>query len=297
MLPGQFFQGFCMAMADSVPGVSGGTIAYLMGFYNKFINSISDIISTDKTRRKEAWSFLIRLAVGWVAGMAIAVTVLSSLFSVGIYEVSSLFLGFILASIIVLFITERSVLLDRPVHLIWTAAGALLVVAVTAAGRHTMSGTIDLASITPGQGLYIFFAAAVAICAMVLPGISGSTLLLIFGLYLPVVTAAKDVLHMNFSTLPALLIFAAGIITGILLCARGIRRLMNRYPAAMMHAIVGMMIGSIWSVIQGPLTLKVPKPAMTFSTFRPLLFVIGALLVLLLERYRKAGKKQTAKAV
>ena len=61
-------RGFCMALADSVPGVSGGTIAFLLGFYDEFINSLNDMIGKDNTKRKAALIFLIKLGIGWVIG-------------------------------------------------------------------------------------------------------------------------------------------------------------------------------------------------------------------------------------
>ena len=64
----QFIRGFCMALADSVPGVSGGTIAFLLGFYDKFINSLNNLMGKDKEKRKEAILFLLKLAIGWIIG-------------------------------------------------------------------------------------------------------------------------------------------------------------------------------------------------------------------------------------
>lgn len=61
-------RGFCMALADSVPGVSGGTIAFLLGFYDEFINSLNDMIGKDNAKRKAALVFLIKLGIGWVIG-------------------------------------------------------------------------------------------------------------------------------------------------------------------------------------------------------------------------------------
>ena len=86
-------RGFCMALADSVPGVSGGTIAFLLGFYDEFINSLNDMIGKDNAKRKAALVFLIKLGIGWVIGFGASVMVLSSLFQVHIYEISSVFLG------------------------------------------------------------------------------------------------------------------------------------------------------------------------------------------------------------
>ena len=90
------FRGFCMALADSVPGVSGGTIAFILGFYDKFINSLDDLTFGDIEKKKKAFFFLIKLAIGWVIGMILAVLVLTNLFESHIYQVSSVFIGFLI---------------------------------------------------------------------------------------------------------------------------------------------------------------------------------------------------------
>ena len=73
-----FIRGFCMALADSVPGVSGGTVAFLLGFYDKFIQSLNDIFAGNKAQRLEAVKFLAKLLVGWLVGFCSAVLVLTS---------------------------------------------------------------------------------------------------------------------------------------------------------------------------------------------------------------------------
>ena len=75
-----FIRGFCMALADSVPGVSGGTVAFLLGFYDKFIMALDHLMSGTKEERIEAIKFLIRIGIGWVVGMGAAVSVLASIF-------------------------------------------------------------------------------------------------------------------------------------------------------------------------------------------------------------------------
>ena len=72
--------GFLMALADSVPGVSGGTIAFLMGIYDEFINSLNNIVSKDKEKRKAAVFFLIKLGSGWIIGMALASIIINKIF-------------------------------------------------------------------------------------------------------------------------------------------------------------------------------------------------------------------------
>jgi len=191
-----FIRGFCMALADSVPGVSGGTIAFLLGFYDKFIGSLDNLISGSKEERKEAIFFLIKIGIGWVVGFILAMLVLANIFESHIYLVSSMFLGFVLFSIPIVALEEKEVLKGKYKNIIFTVIGAALVILISV---FNPAADVNVSSLTFGSGVYIFIAGAIAITAMVLPGISGSTLLLIFGLYLPIVTAVKEFLHLNFA--------------------------------------------------------------------------------------------------
>lgn len=87
-------RGFCMALADSVPGVSGGTIAFVLGFYDEFISSLYVLTHGSRELKLEGIRFLAKLGMGWVIGMGSSVLVIASLFTSRIYELSSLFLGF-----------------------------------------------------------------------------------------------------------------------------------------------------------------------------------------------------------
>ena len=100
-------RGFFMALADSVPGVSGGTIAFLMGFFDKFINSLNYLLKGTKEEKIKSIKFLAKLFLGWIIGMGLAVTILANLFDKEIYKMSSLFLGFIIAAIPVMIIEEK----------------------------------------------------------------------------------------------------------------------------------------------------------------------------------------------
>ena len=93
------FHGFCMAMADSVPGVSGGTVAYILGFYERFIDALHYLFSGSMRERKEALRYLLKLGVGWIIGMVSSVLVLAQLFESHIYFLTSLFLGLTLAAL------------------------------------------------------------------------------------------------------------------------------------------------------------------------------------------------------
>lgn len=107
------FHGFCMALADSVPGVSGGTIAFILGFYDRFLNALHDLFSGTAAERKAALCYLVKLGLGWVVGMGLAATALAQVFESGIYVLSSAFLGLTIASLPFIIREERSTLAGR----------------------------------------------------------------------------------------------------------------------------------------------------------------------------------------
>lgn len=88
-----------MALARQCSGCTGGTIAFLLGFYDKFIDSIDDLLTGIKEERKDAFVFLIKLGIGWISGFVTAVLILTSVFESHIYYISSLFIGFIIFAI------------------------------------------------------------------------------------------------------------------------------------------------------------------------------------------------------
>lgn len=279
-----FIQGFCMALADSVPGVSGGTIAFLMGFYDKFINSLNNLISGNKKERIEALKFLFKLGIGWVVGMILAISILASVFDKGIYKVSSLFLGFIISSIPLMIMEEKNVLKGKYYNLFYALLGALAVIMLSV---FKFGSSIDVSNLSIGMILYVLVAGMLAISAMVLPGISGSTVLLTFGLYVSIITAVKEVLSFDFSNLILLIIFGLGVILGIIVSLKGIKKVLKKYRSATIYAVIGMMIGSLYAIVMGPTTLEVPKEMMSFETFEVLFFVIGIVIVFGLEKIKK----------
>lgn len=278
-----------MALADSVPGVSGGTIAFLLGFYDKFIISLDHLVSGTKEERKEAILFLIKIGIGWVVGFISAVLVLANIFESQIYKVSSLFLGFIMFAIPIIIMEEKEVLKGKYKNIIFTVLGIILVVAISV---FNPASDVDVTNLTLGSGIYIFVIGAIAITAMVLPGISGSTLLLIFGLYVPIISAIKEFLHMDFSYFPVLLIFGLGIITGIISVIKLIKMCLKKFRSQTIYAIIGLMIGSLYSITLGPTTLDVPQAPMNIHTFNILFFAIGGLIIFGLQKLKMVSEKK-----
>lgn len=288
-------RGFFMALADSVPGVSGGTIAFILGFYDQFINSLNKLVSkSSKEEKMEALHFLFKIGIGWAVGMVASVLFLASIFEEQIYSISSLFIGFIIFSIPLIIKAEKETIKGKYINSVWAVTGVLIVVALTVFNPASGGQGIDVSfgNLTIGLSLYVFVAGMIAISAMVLPGISGSTLLLIFGLYTAIISAIKEVLSLNFSYLPVLLVFGVGVIVGILSTIKLIRHFLETARPQMIYLILGLMIGSLYAVIMGPTTLEVPKAPMSWDTFSILFFIIGGGIIIGLEQFSKFIEKK-----
>lgn len=287
-----FIRGFCMALADSVPGVSGGTIAFLLGFYDQFIGSLDALMSGTMEERKKAIVFLCKIGIGWVVGFIAAVLVLANIFETNIYQISSLFIGFIIFAIPIVVLEEKDCLKATLSNLLGLFIGIGVVFAITYFNPVSGGeGGVDLANLSLGLGIYIFFSSMFAISAMVLPGISGSTLLLIFGLYVPIISAIKAFLHFELQYFWALLVFGLGIITGIILVIKIIRWALANHRSFMIFLIIGMMLGSIYAIIMGPQTLAEPKAPLSLQTFSILWFAIGGAVIIGLQQLKKISDK------
>lgn len=300
--------GFLMALADSVPGVSGGSIAFILGFYDEFISSLDSLITGSKDEKKKALKFLIRIGIGWAIGMVLAILILTSVFESHIYAISSLFLGFIVFSIPIIIRDEKETVKGKYFNLIFTVLGISLVVLLTVFNGGTGSSAT---SSGVGYYVYLFLSGMLGISAMILPGISGSTILLIMGVYMNVLESVKKVLHFDFIEDPTCLItcfvFGMGVIVGILLFIKLVKLALAKARSSTMYFIIGLMVGSLYAITQGPTTLEDnPMPAMTFfgsfslptlsvGTFSILFFLIGGLIILGLQVLKVAIEKSNNK--
>lgn len=283
--------GFCMALADSVPGVSGGTIAFIMGFYDRFIRSIDDLVFGTMQEKKGAVAYLARLGVGWVIGMALAVMLLSSLFERQIYVVSSLFFGFVLGAVPLIVEEELDCLRKKQQSFVFCLLGVAVVVGITWMNQKTGGASMDLARFSIGTALRLFLIGMAAISAMFLPGISGSTLLLIFGAYIPVITAVKAVLTMDFTCVPSLMFFGCGILAGAATVVKAIRFCLEKYRSQTVYMILGMMIGSLYAICMGPATLETAQSALNIDNFHAVAMILGVALVYGLQKIKEKSAR------
>ena len=285
------FHGLCMACADSVPGVSGGTVAFLMGFYERFVGAIDSLVFCGKKEKLPALLYLLRLGTGWALGFGVCAVLISKMFSENIYVMSSLFLGFTAAAIPVVAAEELSCVKNfRAVP--FFVPGLLLVVLASRFNSVAAFSSLDLAVPSIATWLILFAAGFIAISAMILPGISGSTLLLIMGLYLPVINAVKELIHLHFAFLPAVAFFGLGVLVGLAGTARLLKNLLEKHRAPIIYLVLGLMTGSLYAIYKGPATLPEPQPPLSLDTFNLVAFAVGiAVIVVMYLAKRNAEEK------
>ncbi|MEX0717850.1 MAG: DUF368 domain-containing protein [Planctomycetaceae bacterium] len=241
----QVARGLLMGSADIVPGVSGGTVALILGIYERLVSAISRIDMTFVGQlRQGRWRaavehadlrFLLALGSGIALGILSLSTLMNHLLQHERERTYAAFFGLILAS---------SVLVARAVAR-WTwLEGALLIAGAVAAWFIVGLPAIQ----SPPEGnAYVFFCAVIAICAMILPGISGAFILLVLGKYEDITGLLKDVLHGRI-TVDAVLtigVFCAGCAIGLLAFSRFLKWLLGRHEPQTMALLCGVMLGSL----------------------------------------------------
>ena len=232
-------KGLCMGAADVIPGVSGGTIAFMTGIYETLIDSINSIngqalklLFTGKI--KELWKqvnggFLLSLFIGILISVFSLAKVMQYLLEVHPTETWSFFFGLIVAS---------SIFILKGING-WKIKDVIIL--VLGVGLGVLICTLSPTQ-TPDSLWFIFVSGAIAICAMILPGISGSFILLILGKYAYIMGAISD---MN---LLVLAVFAVGAVVGLLSFSKVLHWLMSRYNRLTILVLAGFIIGSLVKV-------------------------------------------------
>lgn len=237
-------RGVLIGVAEVIPGVSGGTVALIVGLYRRLIDAIADVVLAGRRLitgpRSEVgpllrglpWSMLIPVAVGMVAAVIIGARVLEPLLETHPVQMRALFFGLVAAGVAV----PLGILLRTPPGGLDLRAIVLIIVAAVAA--------VVLTGLPPGDVtdpplIAVFFAAATAICALVLPGVSGSFLLLSFGLYESTIAAVNE------RNIAYLAVFALGAVFGLAVFVSVLRWLLDHHARLTMAVIVGLMIGSL----------------------------------------------------
>ena len=276
-----YLKGMLMGIADVVPGVSGGTIALITGIYQRLINAIAaaDTSALKLLLRgeiKKAWQhidgwFLVAVFGGILSAIFLFASLIKKLLLDYPILTWSFFLGLIVASALLLLLANKS---KHPIHWLLLVLGVVLGYVLSTNSLGTL----------PDGSMGVFIAGCIAICAMILPGISGSLMLILLGKYETLLNAVHD---REWSTL---FIFALGCLIGLMLFSRLLKWLLARYHTATIFTLAGLMLGTLYKVWPWKLnTLNVSplahhEPQLLFST---LLMLLAAFLVWLLFKLDK----------
>ncbi|MCA9238642.1 MAG: DUF368 domain-containing protein [Planctomycetales bacterium] len=248
---GNVLRGFLMGAADIVPGVSGGTVALILGIYQRLVTAVSRVDSTLLTRViARQWRsaaeyldlrFLIALGLGIGIGIVGLAHLMHELLTHYREQTYAAFFGLILASS--LFVGRMC--LPRTRGMAW------LCVLLGAAGVGAAWWVVTLDTVEARHGLvYTFASGCIGICAMILPGVSGSYLLLLLDMYEEITGIIKEIpkLQATASDWLTLAVFASGCLIGILLFSKALKWLLMRFEPQTMAVLCGFMIGSLWKV-------------------------------------------------
>ncbi|MCP4964849.1 MAG: DUF368 domain-containing protein [bacterium] len=285
-------RGFLMGAADVVPGVSGGTIALVVGIYEQLVESIRAGSSAlghivrgnwSEARRWLSavdWGFLIPLILGILLAVISLASVLKNLLHDQPEEMAGLFMGLIAGSVVVAWKLVKT----------WSTINLFILVGVTVAIFILLGLSEGTSDETVGQlndpALWAFFGAgAIAVCAMILPGVSGSFLLVILGMYGPVLESVND------RDIAALGIMIIGMTIGLALFSQALSWALHHYHDAVMAALIGLMAGSIrvlWPWPDGLDSTALGAPQSNLPVVLGLAFV-ALLVVVALGRFSQSS--------
>ncbi|MFN7150048.1 MAG: DUF368 domain-containing protein [Microthrixaceae bacterium] len=289
-IPLTFIRGFVMGSADIVPGVSGGTVALVFGIYRRLVEAIRlgssalghfiklDVAGGVERLKQVEWSFLVPL----LAGIGTAVLALSHLIETLLenrpVEMAGLFMGLVAGSVVIAWGLLQQRDARRALYLVGSAVAMFVLLGLT-------SGTSEEAvSQLSSPALWAFFGAgAVAICAMILPGVSGSFLLVTMGMYGAVLGAVND---RDFVSVG---VFLLGCIIGLAVFSQLLHWALDQHYDTVMALLIGLMLGSLrvlWPWPGGVESTELAAPSDPIVV--PVLLAVGGFaLVMVVELVSK----------
>ena len=240
--------GVILGVANVIPGVSGGTLAVVFNIYDRLIS----VITLNVKKILSEWKFILPLVVGMGLGIILFSKAITFLFENYPVQTNWFFIGIILGSIPMivkrLMAASKASFSDArkiPVSAIVCGVLALAVMAIMTYANVAESGAPIQTELTPLLAVKLFIGLACATIAMIIPGISGSFLMLVVGIYSTVIAAISDF------NIPLLIPAVIGGVIGLLGGAKLVRFLMAKVPAQTYGAIMGLVLGSILVIFPG----------------------------------------------
>lgn len=268
-----FLKGGGIGVANIIPGVSGGTMAVVFGIYDRLIEAISGFLESPK-KRKEYFLFLAILAAGAAAAILLLANLMDYLLTHHYQPTLFAFMGLIIGGIPVLWKSHGD-MKPGAVRILFFVLGMVVVILPALLGEGAKEAAAGAEVVFPaGLSAYsvLLLAGFLAGGAMIVPGISGSFLLVLLGQYHMIIAAIKGM------RVPVLAIVAVGAGTGVLVFSKIIKICLQKAPATTYYFILGLLAASLWVIYPG---LPATAPAMLASG---LMLVLGAAAAFLLSR-------------
>lgn len=289
-------KGIVIGVANAIPGVSGGTMMVIMKVFDRLLGAVSFNLK----KLKENFWFLLTIVIGMGIGVILSSKVLSICFEQFYVQTQFFFMGVVLGSLPMIYKEATKEKKLAPVHLIPFAIGVAVIIGVSlissSTGANTVRTTLDVSTF-----IYLVIVSIIAAAAMIMPGLSGSLVLLILGGYQ---TAIQAVDEMN---IPILIPIAIGIIIGIVACAKIITICLEKWQRGTYSVILGLIFGSFYAIFPRESTSVqiidgVEKTVTEGANFHfnstgiiaIIIGIIGVILPLSMELIDKKKKAETA---
>lgn len=232
-------KGMAIGVSNIIPGVSGGTMAVVFGIYDKIISSVTNFFKD----WKKNIIFLGLLAIGAGVGIIAFSNLITVLLDKYPAQTNLFFIGLILGSAPLIFkkATEKEV---KKSNYIWFVISFVLLAIMGIMGEAEATKTI-ISDLSFKTIISLLVAGFIAAATMILPGVSGSFVLIMIGMYYPIVNAVKDF------NIPVLMVVAVGVLLGFVTMTKIIETLFKRYPQTAYFIILGLILGSVFGVYQG----------------------------------------------
>lgn len=240
-----FLKGMIIGIANIIPGLSGGTMAISVGVYEKLINTIGNFFKKFKETFKENMIFLIPIGIGAVVGVVGFSKLLDFLLNNYKMPTQFAFIGLILGSFPLIFKNANKNGFKKS-YLIACVITLVIGLVLTILEKTGVTGaTVNSFDLNFVNIILLFFYGFIAAGTMVIPGLSGSFMLLLLGVYGAILSAVSSL------NIPILIPFGIGVMAGILVCAKVIDLLLNKFYGHTYYAIIGFIIGALPAIYPG----------------------------------------------
>jgi len=262
-------KGFILGIANVIPGVSGGTIAITLGIYERLISAVSHIRENLKTNIK----FILFLGIGIILSIALFSNVIGFCLDKFPFATILFFIGFILGGMPPLLKKVKSTITNSNLLIFSITFSIVIIMTFLSAGDSSVS----LSNVNALGYFKLFGCGIIAAATMVLPGISGSFVLMLLGYYHPIINTIRDLTKFNniFNNALILGFLGIGILTGIVLAAKLIEWLLKKYETQTYCGIIGFIVASIISIFLEALVNDFGIVQMIFGF---ILLIVGVIL-------------------